>query len=91
MYAIVSDEIGVLSDEYLITDKELDSICSKLKLDVDFVKDMYKSDDRNKYARNHLEPYFAAALKNRPYISMPTEQEAREEYRKMMKGIALVY
>jgi hypothetical protein len=93
MFKIISDEFLVLCEEYLINESEGAAITDKLKSKLvgDVLKDMYASDNRNKFARDLMEPLFVEQAKNRPVIKMPTEAELRSEMKEALHGVVFVH
>lgn len=93
MFAIISDEFLVLCNDYLINEKEASVLTNKLKsaLAGDTIKDMYATEDRNKFAKDLLEPLFEEQVKNRTLIAMPTEEAMRLEMKNALQGVVFVH
>ena len=93
MYDIICKEYEVLCEDFLINEKEGDAIAKKLKslLVGDVLKDMHASDNREEFARNLLEPLFLEQASKRDKITMPTEEEMREEMKTALTGVVFVH
>jgi hypothetical protein len=93
MYDIICKEYEVLCEDYLITKEEGDAIAKKLKslLVGDILKDMHASENREEFARNLLDPLFLEQASKRDKITMPTEEEMREEMKATLTGVVFVH
>lgn len=93
MYDIICKEYEVLCEDYLITKEEGDAIAKKLKslLVGDILKDMHASENREEFARNLLDPLFLEQASKRNKITMPTEEEMREEMKATLTGVVFVH
>lgn len=84
MEDILGQIFGELGEEYLLSQKEADSISETLKskLSSSTLQDMYKSSSRSQFARSLLEPYIISEVKKRKHISvtdLPTLAELSDE------------
>lgn len=52
---------------------------------------MYASEDRNKFAKELIEPLFIEAVKNRDKIITPTEDELRYSMKENLQGIVFIH
>lgn len=93
MFKIINDEFVILSQEYLINENEGITITDKLKskLAGDTLKDVYASKNRNKMARELMEPLFIEQAETRKQITMPTEDELRSEMKTALNGIVFIH
>lgn len=93
MYDIICKEYEALCKDFLIDEKEGGVIANKLKslLVGDTLKDMYAADNREEFARNLMDPLFLEQASKRDKITMPTEEEMREEMITTLKGIIFVH
>lgn len=76
-------------DDYMVSEEEaqivLDGIDSRLaQKDIifinenDFVKNLYRSDNKEQDIEDFLDPLFVQATSSRPAVQMISEQEARD-------------
>ena len=93
MYEIISAKFKELSEEYMTTQEEGDAIVSKMQKELSSskLKDMYASDDREKFASELMIPMFEEQLANREKISTPTEDEIRYAMIDDMQGIIFIH
>ncbi len=77
MIEIIEREFKVLAEEFLVNKTEAESIADKLKenLTGETLKDMYAAENRRKFAREILEPYFVEVVKDREFIYLPSAKE----------------
>ena len=93
MYAILENLFAQLCEDYLVNEDEATNIVGKFneKLDDDMFKDMYQSEDRDKFADDTLRPLFEAEISQRPKIEAPTEEEMRIALKEEMKGVVFIH
>ena len=93
MFNIISDEFTLLCGNYLINENEGNKLVDELNsvLIGDVLKDMYASEDRNKFAKELIEPLFIEAVKNRDKIITPTEDELRYSMKENLQGIVFIH
>ncbi len=93
MFEIISTEFTTLCGEYLINEDEGIKITESLKsaLVGDVLKDMYSSKDRSEFARKLLEPLFEIEVSKRPKITVPTEEQLRNEMKATLHGVVFVH
>ena len=93
MFNIISQEFTDLSDEYLINETEGEHIAESLraKLVGDTLKDMYASEDRQKFAHELIEPLFEEEVSRRSEIVIPTAEELRNEMKTVLTGIVFIH
>ena len=93
MYEIISAKFKELSEEYMTTQEEGDAIVSKMQKELSSskLKDMYASDDREKFASELMTPIFEEQLANSEKISTPTEDEIRYAMIDDMQGIIFIH
>lgn len=77
MVAIIQIVFKDLSEEYMITSAEADSIMKKIESNLDgkILKIMYASQDRKQFAYNLLIELFLIEVKNRKRISIPDSNQ----------------
>lgn len=93
MYEIICKEYEVLCGDFLINEEEGAAIANNLKslLVGDTLKDMHASDNREEFAHNLLEPLFLEQASKRDKITIPTEEEIREEMKTALAGVVFVH
>lgn len=93
MYDIISDQFQVLSDDYLISEKEGAAITENLQaaLTGDALKEMYSSENRESFAISLMEPLFAEQVQKRSKIELPTEDEVRTEMKTSLQEIVYIH
>ena len=93
MYDIIVAEFQNMCDDYLISQDEADTLTNTLrdKLTGELLKDMYQSDDREKFANNLMKPMFEAKVSEREKIKMPSEDEIRSSYVSLLEGIVFIH
>lgn len=93
MFEIIRDEFTILCSEYLISEEEGLAITEELSalLTGSTLKDMYAAEDRLLFARELMEPLFAAEVEKRPIILTPTEEELRYEMKEAMQGVVFIH
>ena len=93
MYDIIVDEFQNVGEDYLVTEGEVENIVEALskELSEETLKDMFESDDREKFARKLIEPLFDKEISKREIVEIPSEEEIRAELKENLKGVALVH
>lgn len=69
MQRILNDVFKNLAYDYLLVEEEAKLIFEKLNLTASILKDMYASEDREKFATNLMEPTIEEVVKNRKKVS----------------------
>ena len=79
--------------EYLLTKNEVEKVVDGIQVAFNgkCLKDMYASKDREQFAETMMEPMFEQVIKKRHKIEVPTEESTRQEWKKIMKGVALIH
>lgn len=79
MVDILTKQVQIKSEEYVISQEEADSITTKLQasLNDDVLKDMFQSKSRKKFANKLLTPLFEETLKERKKVHLPSFEETR--------------
>lgn len=93
MFEIIKCEFQSLAEDFLISQSEADSIMSVLQenLNNNTIKDMYSSEDRNKFARELMMPLFQDQVKLREKIIIPAEDEIRTAILKDLNGVVFLH
>lgn len=93
MYKIFESRFQQNCEDYLVSEEEANNILSELngKLTKDAFKDMYQSEDREKYVDDMLVPLFDAEVKKRAKIEAPTEEEMRFALKEELTGVVFVH
>ena len=93
MFEIISAKFEAMCVDYLISQEEADDLVDNLKdkLTGSTLKDMYQSEDREKFAEDLMKPLFEDKVASREKIVVPREEEARTEMLTTMKGIVFVH
>ena len=93
MYDIITNEFSKVSNNYLVSQSEADLITESLSntLTSDILKDMYESDDREKFANKLIVNLFENQMKKRKEISIPTEEQLRNQMISNMSGVVFIH
>ncbi len=93
MYDITEKEFCSLCEDYMVSETEAKNIVNALndKLDDNMFKNMYQSENREKYIRMVLVPLFIAEVEKREKIEAPTEEEMRAALKKELKGVVFIH
>lgn len=72
---ILEQELIILAEEYLLSEEEVEIVLDEFsyKMTIDFLKDMYAANNRNRFARNLLEPIVVNLISHRAQVYMPSE------------------
>lgn len=89
MIDIIQNEFKILAEDFLVNKTEAESIVKSLKekLTGETLKDMYATDDRAKFAREMLEPYFVKVTKDRKIIYLPSLKDMTEGLRSTLEEL----
>lgn len=76
MLRIIQNNFTTLANNYLLNKQEGEKIVDllKYKLTADTLKDMYSSNNRNKFAQNLIEPLVEKVVKTRKKIYIPSNE-----------------
>lgn len=93
MMVIIEDNFLQIAQDYLVNENEANDIADALQKELtgDNLKDMFESNDRNKYAQDLIEPLVVAEISNRKPIKAPTAAEMRAELKDSLKGVVFVH
>ncbi|MCH5253961.1 MAG: hypothetical protein J1F41_03480 [Lachnospiraceae bacterium] len=93
MYAILENQFAQLCEDYMVNENEAQNIVNQFSenLNSDMFKDMYQSEDREKFATDSLEPLFEAEVAKRAKIEAPTEEEMRIALKEELEGVVFVH
>ena len=93
MYAIFENRFAQNCEDYLVTEAEANNIVTQIngKLTEEAFKDMYASEDREKYVDDMLEPLFEAEIKKRGTIGAPTEEEVRYALKEELQDVVFIH
>lgn len=93
MMVIIEENFGELCQEYLLSEDEANRVADVLmeKLTGENLKDMFASENQNKYARKMIEPLIIAEIANRDIINVPTEAEMRTELKSTLEGVVFIH
>lgn len=93
MYEIISAKFEAMCVDYLISESEANDLVDDLKekLTGSVLKDMYQSEDREKFATDLMTPLFESKVASREKIVIPTEEETRTAMLNSMEGIIFVH
>ncbi|MBR4570097.1 MAG: hypothetical protein IKO19_05455 [Candidatus Riflebacteria bacterium] len=93
MYEILQNSFAQCCEDYLVNETEAQNIADKLnkKLKEDTFKDMYQSENRERFAERLLTPLFDKEVKLRDPIEAPTEEEMRTTLKDNLKGVVFVH
>jgi hypothetical protein len=90
MVKIIESVFTEMASEYLLSQKEAEKSVDRLreKLDGKTLKNMYASDDREKFARDFLTPIIEKETICRPVIHAPTQSQMVASVREVLEEIA---
>lgn len=93
MVEIIQADFQQMASDYLINEDEAEQITAKLseELSGDTLKDMFKSEDREAFAEELLEPLFSEQVAARETFDVPTEEEMRTELIASLDGVVYVH
>ena len=93
MYNIITSQFSEISENYLVSQDEADLITKTLseKLTTKILKDMYESDDREKFANELILDVFESQIKNRKKVEMPTQEDVRRQMISVMDGMVFIH
>lgn len=93
MVKIIQTDFQQMASDYLINQEEAEIITAKLseELTGDTLKEMFKSDDREAFAEELLEPLFTEKVAERATIDVPSEEEMRSELVSSLDGVVFVH
>lgn len=93
MYAILESEFAKLCEDFIVSENEAKKIIDEFsnKLSDDMFKDMYQSNDREKYAIDILTPLFEQEVAKREKIPAPTEEELRSAMLEELEGVVFIH
>ena len=77
MVDIISEEYSRIAQEYLLSQEEGDrvSVLLQNKIDGNFLKDMFASNDRHSFAASAIEPFIAEEGNNRVKVELPSVED----------------
>lgn len=87
MVRILEREFTAVSFDYLLNKDEAEKVVAKLQSNLDgaTLKDMYSSDNRNKFARELIEKFTIPVVINRPVINLPTSEDYVQGLRQVLE------
>lgn len=87
MIRILEREFTAVSFDYLLNKDEAEKVVAKLQSNLDgaTLKDMYSSDNRNKFARELIEKFTIPVVINRPVINLPTSEDYVQGLRQVLE------
>lgn len=90
MVKIVEKVFTQLAEDYLLNKKEAENIIDKLKdkLTGKLLKDMFASSDRERFAKNILEPLVEEEVKKRKVIKVPSAIEMSNGLREALEELS---
>ena len=98
MYAILQNTYCLLCEDYLVNEQEAENVITAFKeminstrLQEKMFKDMYQSEDREKYARDVFVPLFEKEVAKRPKIDLPSEEEMRMSLKNELKDVVFIH
>lgn len=93
MIGIIKEEFGTLCIDYFVNEEEAQNIMNSLSKDLTGkkLKEMYKSSDRNEFAKNLLIPLFDAEVSKRAKIDAPSEEELRTVMKEELEGVIFIH
>lgn len=93
MYEILSAKFNAMCFDYMLNEKEVNEVVDELKSELSgsVLKDMYQSEDREKFAEDLMRPIFETKVASREKIEIPTEEETRLAMLSMLNGIVFVH
>ena len=93
MYNIMVDRFSSYCDDYFVNEQEAQNIMSHLseKMDNDFYKNMFQSNDREVFADRVLQPLFEEEILKRSSMKIPTVEEMRISLKKLLKEVVFIH
>lgn len=91
MLGIIEEVFGKLAFDYLLNKEEAETVIGKFKSnDVpDFLRDMYASSDRQRFARKEFESVIRDIAENRKVISLPTDKQLIHKAGEVIEELAV--
>lgn len=93
MMKIVDDNFAKISNDYLLTEDEVQVASEKISSELTGKKlrKMFAAKDKNQYANNIIKPIVKSVTANREKIKAPTEEELRESLKAELNGIVYIH
>lgn len=93
MFDIITTEFSKISGDYFVNEEEANEITNSLskKLTTRILKDMYESDDRVAFANNLIVTTFEEVISKRKTVSIPTEEQLRNQMVSNMDGLIYIH
>lgn len=93
MTDILVERFQAKADEFVITQTEADSITTDLQtaLNEKVLKDMFQSEDREKFADDLLTPLFEKTIKERKKVRIPSFEETRNDVEQQLANVAYIH
>lgn len=93
MMVIIETEFLQLAQDYLLDEGEANRIVAALQEELtgENLKNMFASENQNKYAQDMIEPVVIAEVSNRKPIKAPTEAEMRAELKTTLKDVVFIH
>lgn len=90
MTKIIEEQFRQLAEDYLLNQKEAESIVDALKADLtgSTLKDMFASSDRTAFARNLLISHIEKEVRERRPIRLPTDEQMVQGLRGVLEELA---
>jgi hypothetical protein len=87
MLRILNKELSSLAFDYLLSEKEIKSVCDNLQSNnfCEKLKDMFAAGEREEFAKNWVDPLIKAEVKKREKILLPPDSKILECCGKMIE------
>ena len=92
MCSVIQDEFGKLSEDYIVSKDEADKIVDAVqsKLDGETLKDMYASEDRNKFANDLMTVEFEKEIAKRE-LAVPSDYDIRIQTKETLNNVIFIH
>lgn len=93
MMEIISTKFQEMCNDYLIDEEEGNTLTIMLQKELtgDCLKDMFASDNREKFAEELMIPLFESVAKSRERIITPSESQMRNELKTSLKDVVFIH
>ena len=93
MFDIITEQFSKISEDYVVSEQEADAITLNLskKLTTNILKDMYETEDREKFANDLIVATFDEEIKKREKVETPTEEQLRNQMVSNMEGLIYIH
>jgi uncharacterized membrane protein len=93
MFDIVANQFSKVSEDYLVSQNEAELITENLskQLSTKTLKNMYESEDREKFANDLITKTFENQISKREKVTLPTQEQMRNQMINSMDGLVYIH